>query len=151
MKTDIKLKDISLIAREFLKKLLKFFEIDIIIKIPFNLNETYLRLNEALIISEKEFIVSNPSTNKFQENNNLESMYLFFNTDSKYTIKISLPNKIENEDEDEKIISATVIKSSKRPVNDESNLDSDKNTKDKTISDKSSLGKTMTMKLNSQE
>jgi hypothetical protein len=139
-----------LVTREFMKKILDYFEIDRIIKIPFNQNEKNLRLSEAVILNKMEFRNFRPVENKFEMRNNIDSIFMYLNDEAHFNMILSLSdNKIEHNLDDDKV---NTMKDSKRRVLDsESVNESDKITKDKTLSDKSTINKSMTIRLDSQE
>jgi hypothetical protein len=147
-KKQVNLRDMCLVTREFMKKILDYFEVDKIIKIPYYSGERNLKLSEAVILSIQDFRSFKPVENKFEMRNNIESIYMYLNEDAQFNMILSLSdNKIDQEDE-----KVSTNKDSKRRVLDSDSVaDSDKNTKDKTLSDKSSIAKSLTIRLDSQE
>lgn len=89
-----------LVTREFMKKIIKYFEIDNIIKIPFK-NEESISIKEAFIISESDFLNILPKNgmNKFENDNNIEKTIIYLKN-----IKIEISIKDNKEIRDESII-----------------------------------------------
>jgi hypothetical protein len=138
-----------------MEKIIKNFEVDAVIKIPFDPNDKKLKLNEAVLYSVQEFLKNkgNSQKNKFEQENNIEKMYIFLDNETQWDIVMSL-NEKEIEKEKSNIIEMVYEdnKSNRRIFNDDSYTAFDKTTKDKTLSDKSSFMRdSIYVKLNSYE
>lgn len=161
IRPDIKITEICLVIRELMKRIAKYIEVDHIIKIPYNSNDTKIRLPEAIVLSENEFIKIAPRSNgnKFENDNNLEEVIQLFENNSDYKI-LTFPDSKSNRSEDDKknekfdndkieVKSSNVIKLDTQFKRNNKRLDiirdndslADKKTKDNTISDKSSIMK----------
>jgi hypothetical protein len=133
-----------------MKKINLHFDVDHIIKIPFNANDKKLRLNEAVVYTINEFLKNRPSVgstfgDKFDQKNNIDRMFMFIDNESNYDIVMSLNDKeMERSRIVEKVYNADEQKSTKKGLivdkeDDSSFTAFDKTTKDKTMSEKSGV------------
>jgi hypothetical protein len=114
-----------------MEKVIKHFDIDFVIKIPFKPNDKKLRLNEAVVYTVQEFLKNKPlDFNKFDQENNIDKMFLFGEHETQFDIIMSLNHEKSN--------IAEVVYDERH---DDSYTAFDKTTKDKTISEKSGVMK----------
>jgi hypothetical protein len=120
-----------------MEKILKHFEIDHILKIPFNPDDKKLRLNEAVVYTVQEFLKTKQTNivNKFEQENNIDRIIFFVENETQFDIVMSLSEKEKNN------IGEMVYDENRRAEYDDSYTAFDKTTKDKTFSDKSGVMK----------
>jgi hypothetical protein len=150
LRNDINLSELCFVARELMEKIIKHFEIDYVLKIHFNQSDKKLRLSEAVVNTVQEFLKTKPNcvVNKFEQENNIDRMFIFCENETQFDIVMSLTEK-EKSNIGEMVYDE---KSIRKVVDDDSYTVFDKTTKDKTFSDKSGVIKdSLLIKLNSFE
>ena len=89
-KSDFEKSHVCLVIYEVISKLTYFYDIDYIIKIPFNKKDKFLRLSEATILKEREFLISKQKYNekKWNSTENCDFALLTLNDNIKSDLQL---------------------------------------------------------------